>query len=101
MESGQYERSAGGQLPKWFREQPAQHRGDDFYMRAFSELATERQFGQVIGPIPWSKIVEYGSRKGLDDVMIDVLVVAVREMDEAWLAHQREQQQKAKPKKKR
>jgi len=47
-----------------------------------------------MGPIPWDAIVLYGSRKGLDDAMIDVLVAVIRELDEAYLKFQREDQKK-------
>jgi hypothetical protein len=89
IESGQYEKNTGG-LPKWYRDAPEAARGDDFYMSAFSELSSTRQFGDVIGPIPWNHIIEYGFHHGLDDCMMKVLVTVIREMDEAWLEWQRE-----------
>jgi len=70
-------------------------------MRAFWELSTERQFGQIIGPIPNSKVVQYGYRHGLNPGMIAVLETVIRELDEKWLGWQREEQRQrnAKPKK--
>ena len=60
-------------------------------MRAFWELSTERQFGQdFMGPIPWSKIVDYGTSKMLSDRMIEVFVQVMRSLDEAFLKWQRE-----------
>lgn len=66
-------------------------RGDEFYIRAFWELSSCRQFGQFIGPIPWHRIVQYGERKGLDGGMIGVLEVVIRELDEVYLRDLRDQ----------
>lgn len=93
MESGQYQR-ATGRLPDWWGKRPSSIRGDDFYVAAFWELSSCRDFGQFVGPIPWDKIVMYGERKGLDAVMIDVLEVVIRELDEVYLHDLREQRRK-------
>lgn len=66
-------------------------RGDEFYIRAFWELSSCRDFGQFVGPIPWDKIILYGERKGLDSDMINVLEVVIRELDEVYLRDLREQ----------
>lgn len=63
-------------------------------MRAFWELSTERQFGHVIGPIPNSRIVEYGYRHGLNRGMLHVLETVIRELDEHWLSWQRDEQKR-------
>ncbi len=47
-----------------------------------------------VGPIPWSKIVMYGERKGLDRGMIAVLEVVIRELDEVYLKDLQEHQRK-------
>jgi hypothetical protein len=93
-ESGQYQkaRGTGGRRQKFLDNEPPCCRGDEFYMRAFSELSSERYFGQAIGPIPWSKIVFYGERRGLDDSMMRVFETVIRELDEAYLSHLREKQ---------
>lgn len=67
-------------------------RGDDFYIRAFWELSSCRDFGSFVGPIPWDKIVMYGERKGLDSAMIEVLEFVIRELDEVYLKDLRELQ---------
>lgn len=65
-------------------------RGDDFYMRAFSELSSCRDYGGgSIGPIPWHHVIQYGSLFGLDVGMMDVFVSVIRELDEAFLEDQR------------
>jgi len=65
-------------------------RGDHVYITAFWELSTERSYGQYLGPIPWSKIIFYGERLGLDETMVPVFTRVIRELDEAFLADQRE-----------
>lgn len=75
--------------------QPGLGRGDDFYLRAFWELSSCRQFGEVMGPIPWNFLIQYAERAGLDAGMIRVFEVVIRELDEAYLEHLRtEREQK-------
>lgn len=47
-----------------------------------------------MGPIPWNRIVDYGERKQLDNAMMGVFEIVIRELDEAYLRWQREQQKK-------
>ncbi len=95
-ESGQYQRArgTGGRAQRFIEEEPGVERGDEFYLRAFWELSSERQFGQAIGPVPWSKIVQYGVRRNLDDAMMVVFESVVRNLDEAYLKWQRDQQKR-------
>lgn len=44
----------------------------------------------MVGPIPWTVIVAYGDRKGLDRDLMDLFEVVMRALDEAYLAWQRE-----------
>jgi hypothetical protein len=67
-------------------------RGDEFYMHAFSELSSCRQFGDTIGPIPWHRIRQYGETRGLDEDMLRVFEHVIRLLDEAYLEQQREEQ---------
>lgn len=70
-------------------------RGDDFYIKAFWELCSERSFGQgAIGPIPHSRIEGYGDRRGLVNPMLEVFCGVVRELDEEYLSYQQEEQKK-------
>lgn len=93
---GQYQRArgTGGRAQQFIEEEPPLQRGDDFYLRAFTDLSSERQFGHAIGPIPWSKIVWYGERRNLDDPMMRVFEFVMRELDEAYLKFQRDEQQR-------
>jgi len=76
--------------------------GDGFYLEAFRSLSTERQIGVAQGPIPDSKIVEYGLRRGLDhDVVEGLLAPVVREMDTAYLRWNSEQSERENRQRKR
>lgn len=93
LETGQYQRATRGRLPQWYLDAPMLRPGDEFYLQAFFELSTERSFGMgAIGPIPWSRIIDYGQRAGLDKQMQDVLVRVLRTLDEEYLKWQREQE---------
>jgi len=92
IESGQYERTKAGRtgkLPDWYENEPTKWPGDDIYLCAFWELSTERTYGQYLGPIPWSKIIFYGDRLGLDETMVVVFTRILRELDEVFLSDQR------------
>ena len=70
-------------------------RGDDFWLDAFSELSTTRHFGTAIGPIPWNRIIDYGSRTGLGSGMIRVLTRVIRRLDGAYLEYERDENKRA------
>ena len=85
MESGQYEK-ATGKLPDWWDKCPLPVRGDDFYLLAFWELSSCRNFsGMGIGPIPWHHVLEYGRWKQLDPGMLVLFIQVIRELDEVYL----------------
>lgn len=69
-------------------------RGDELYLHGFWELSSCRQFGEVLGPIPWNRIVDYSILKGLDLAMMNVFEHVIRELDEAYLKWQRDRQNK-------
>lgn len=62
-------------------------------MRAFWELCSERQFGQSMGPIPWSSIAIYADRCQLDDDMRAVFEYVIRDMDECYIRYQIDEQE--------
>lgn len=95
VESGQYQRATGGRLPSWYQAQPPQQRGEEFYLKAFHRLGTERQFpGNGFGPIPWSRIEEYADRAGLDARMHVVFVDTILILDSLYREHMREENEK-------
>ena len=75
------------------------HQGDEFFIKAFNHLSTERPIGYSIGPIPHSKILAYAERVGLDEDFVDDFVYIIREMDEGYLEWQREQDEPARKQK--
>ena len=77
--------SKGRALPKWYLDEPYVFPAQQFFLKAFWDLNTCRSTGMGIGPIPWDKIVQYGSYAGLDDDMIEPLVSIIREMDAEYL----------------
>lgn len=72
-------------LPRWYRDEPEQLRGDDVYLRAFWDLSSERQMGFSIGPIPHSKILEHAGRIGLTGTLERGFVQILRALDRAYL----------------
>jgi hypothetical protein len=81
-------------LPSWYLEEPPLLWPCDYFMNAFWALSTERQIGMAPGPIPWSKMVEYGRYSGLEDDMIELLVFLMRYMDTAFREWRSEQDKK-------
>ena len=80
-------------LPGWYVEgEPQLTYGAQLYVDAFWELSTERNFGYVIGPIPWSKIRLFASDVGLDPIMRRVFTHVIREMDEEYQSYQKREQ---------
>jgi hypothetical protein len=55
----------------------------------FCDTSTERSLGFGVGPIPWSKIVEWGTLAGLTGSTLKDLVFIVRRMDAKWLELER------------
>ena len=75
----------GRDLPDWFLDEPELLRGEDWYVKAFWACSTDRDFGQVLGTIPWSSVQRYGRSRGLTQAAIDALWVVIHAMDEGYL----------------
>lgn len=86
----------GQPVPEWVLNEPEAVEGDDFYLRAFRNLSTERQVGMSLGPIPHSKVREYGKTAGLDSDTLELFETAIRAMDEFYLSWIREQSSRGK-----
>lgn len=82
-------------MPAWADECPDLSEGDQFFMRAFWDLTTERQVGFSMGQIPDSRIDEYGRRKGLDSGSMDLFRAVIRMLDDAYLKWVADEQKKA------
>lgn len=75
----------GRPLPEWYLDEPELIPGDDFFLSAFHQLSTERQIGDVPGSIPWSKIVQYSDRRGLEPDVSVLLEHVIMRMDSAYI----------------
>ena len=76
----------GRQLPGWFTEGDSESEPqDEFFMKAFWDLCTCRQYGQSLGPIPWRDIIEYARFSALDDDVTQLFIVVMRHLDNAYL----------------
>ena len=52
------------------------------FMTAFNELDSERQIGQVVGRIPWSKIVQYAN---FHDYDVEEMLFFVQALDANYI----------------
>ena len=60
--------------------EPELEQFEDEYLRAFWRLISERRGGAVI---PYSEIVKYATRLGLDSAMIDTFVAVIWSLERA------------------
>jgi hypothetical protein len=94
-------RDNGEQPPDHFLPPPPgpHPEADNFYLHAFFDLTTCRAIGMDLGPIPWTAIVAYADRAGLDPAGCEAFVAVIRTLDGAYLADERArvQAQKEKP----
>jgi hypothetical protein len=82
-------------LPDWYLDRPDDAPTDEFYLAAFNDLGTERAIGMSMGPIPWSKIVQYAEFAGLEGDVAFAFVAIIRKMDNEYLADVRDDQDAA------
>jgi hypothetical protein len=71
----------GKPLPDWVLEEPQLEAFEDFYIRAFYCLITERRGGVCI---PHSEIVTFGERSGLNSAMIGTLTTVIWTLETAY-----------------
>lgn len=77
-----------GDIPDFLKNCPQLEEGLDLFWDAFGVLSTERQIGQgVMGPIPWSKIMQYADRYELDFDQAERMVAYIRAMDKVYAEH--------------
>lgn len=78
-------------------EEPVTYPGDDFFLTAFYQLSSCRHSSDIIGPIPWDKIVQYSDRRELDYDVSLAFEHILREMDSEYLAwYQKKQKSRTK-----
>ena len=63
-------------------------------MKSFHDLSTERSVGMSLGPIPWSKIVQYADRYQLEPDVTEAFIDIIRTMDVAYMKHNANEQKK-------
>ncbi len=56
-----------------------------WFVDAFLELSTERSIGMSLGPIPWSKVREYGIHHGFSGSQLNDFHTIIRRMDDVYL----------------
>lgn len=66
---------------------PTPSEEDEFYLRTFWNLSTDRQFGFAAGPIPYGAIKAEARDLGLDDDARQIFVRVMQELDKVFLAH--------------
>jgi hypothetical protein len=67
------------------------HEEEIIFLKAFEELASCRQIGFSLGPIPWRDALRYGEILGLDDDVLSYFIEIIRRMDNAYLAKKNEE----------
>lgn len=82
-------------VPDWVGERPDLEPGDEFFLRAFWDLSTERAIGMSLGPIPTSRLDSYGHAKGLDSDTMELFRVVIRMLDDTYLKWATDQQKRA------
>ena len=61
---------------------------DDYWLlSSFYDLSTCRMSGMVIGPIPYTAIVDYIRFWGIDSVSAKLLIEVVRALDTVYMKH--------------
>jgi hypothetical protein len=71
----------GKPLPDWVLDEPVLEQFEDFYIRAFYCLITERRGGVCI---PHSEIVTFGERSGLSSAMIGTFTTIIWTLETAY-----------------
>ena len=84
--------TACGQLPEAWRDPPILEPENNWYMDAFSCLATCRSLGFSAGPIPWTAIVQYSDREEIENE--EEFVLVIRAMDAEYLRFVKEENDK-------
>lgn len=74
-------------LPDGYENRPELFVGLELYFDAFYELASDRQIGMALGPIPWSSMMLFCQVHALDSLQRDLLVHHLTAMDSVFLSN--------------
>ena len=64
----------------WFNHEPPEVPGDAFFHEAYRDLVSCRT---PDGPIPWTAVMAYADRKGLEPDIAEALWIVISKMDYA------------------
>jgi hypothetical protein len=86
----------GIEPPTWYVDRPEIEPHLQFHWDAFNELATERQIGMAMGPIPRSAIKAYAAEFSFTADEFDDFNQIIRAMDAEYMSliHKKPQQEK-------
>lgn len=76
-------------LPDRIQNAPELLPGLELYWLAFMELTDSRTIGMGLGPIPWKVVHDYCVAYDLDEEQREAMHHHIRELDAAYLEHQR------------
>jgi hypothetical protein len=71
----------GKPLPDWYLDEPILEPFEDFYIRAFYCLITERMGGVCI---PHSQILGFAERSGLNSAMVGTFTIIIWKLETAY-----------------
>jgi hypothetical protein len=78
----------GSKIPDFLKNCPVLQEGLDLFWDAFGTLSTCRALGQgVLGPIPWTAIMDFCDRMEIVDEQRDRMVAYLRTMDKVYIEH--------------
>lgn len=71
-------------LPDRILNAPVLKLGLDFFIKAFFELETDRDFSFCMGPLKWTTIHKYGEFYNLDTIQFEKLHLYLTRMDHEY-----------------
>ena len=78
----------GRPLPEWYEDEPVIESADIFYLKSFYDLSMS------IGTVPWTAMLEYASHYRLSWDVTEAFIDIMREMDQAYIEYQTEEQKR-------
>jgi hypothetical protein len=88
-------------LPEKVADKPEIIAGLDLYWKAFTDLMSDRDVGMAEGPIPWSAMSEWATRRRIFGDDFERFVYILRELDSAYMEHRGKEMKRGNSKAKR
>ena len=79
----------GREIPEEIAFAPEIELGLELYYNGFIAISDSRQIGMGLGPIPWKVVHDYCVAMELDEEQSEAMHHHIREMDGAFLEHNR------------